>query len=65
VLHPQPAGRGHRRAPGPAPRPHPVEDRVKTLKATGASRLPFGAFAAHAAWLELALTAHDVLSDSS
>ena len=38
-----------------------VEDRVKTLKATGASHLPFGAFAANAAWLELALTAHDVL----
>ena len=38
-----------------------VEDRVKTLKATGASHLPFGAFAANAAWLELALTAHDIL----
>jgi hypothetical protein len=38
-----------------------VEDRVKTLKATGASHLPFGAFGANAAWLELALTAHDVL----
>jgi len=35
-----------------------VEDRVKTLKATGASHLPFGAFAANEAWLELALTAH-------
>jgi hypothetical protein len=38
-----------------------VEDRVKTLKATGASHLPFGAFAPNAAWLELALTAHDIL----
>jgi hypothetical protein len=38
-----------------------VEDRVKTLKATGASYLPFHAFQANAAWLELALTAHDVM----
>ena len=37
-----------------------VEDRVKTLKATGASHLPFHAFRANAAWLELALTAHDM-----
>jgi hypothetical protein len=37
-----------------------VEDRVKTLKTTGASHLPFHAFAANAAWLELALTAHDL-----
>jgi len=37
-----------------------VEDRVKTLKATGGSHLPFHAFAANAAWLELALTAHDI-----
>jgi Transposase DDE domain group 1 len=32
-----------------------VEDRVKTLKATGAAHLPFGAFAANEAWFELAL----------
>jgi hypothetical protein len=38
-----------------------VEDRVKTLKATGASFLPFHSFAANAAWLELALIAHDVI----
>jgi hypothetical protein len=38
-----------------------VEDCVKTLKTTGASHLPFGSFAANAAWLELALTAHDLL----
>ena len=38
-----------------------VEDRVKTLKATGASYLPFHSFEANAAWLELALTAHDVI----
>ena len=38
-----------------------VEDRIKTLKATGASYLPFHAFQANAAWLELALTAHDVI----
>ena len=38
-----------------------VEDRIKTLKATGASYLPFHAFQANAAWLELALAAHDVM----
>ena len=38
-----------------------VEDRVKALKATGASFLPFHSFDANAAWLELALTAHDVM----
>jgi hypothetical protein len=38
-----------------------VEDRVKTLKATGASHLPFHSFAANAAWFELALTAHDIM----
>ena len=32
----------------------------KTLKATGASYLPFHAFEANAAWLELALAAHDI-----
>ena len=37
-----------------------VEDRVKTLKTSGASHLPFHSFAANAAWLELALTAHDI-----
>jgi hypothetical protein len=37
-----------------------VEDRIKTLKATGASHLPFHAFDANAAWLELALAAHDI-----
>ena len=38
-----------------------VEDRVKTLKATGAARLPFHAFTANAAWFELALLAHDIM----
>ena len=38
-----------------------VEDRVKTLKATGASYLPFHPFDANAAWFELALIAHDVM----
>jgi hypothetical protein len=38
-----------------------VEDRVKTLKASGASHLPFHSFAANAAWFELALTAHDIM----
>ncbi len=37
-----------------------VEDRVKALKTTGAGYLPFHAFAANAAWFELALCAHDV-----
>lgn len=38
-----------------------VEDRVKTLKTTGAGHLPFHAFTANAAWFELALTAHDIM----
>jgi hypothetical protein len=38
-----------------------VEDRVKTLKATGASRLPFHSFKANAAWFELAMLAHDIM----
>jgi hypothetical protein len=38
-----------------------VEDRVKTLKATGASYLPFHSFDANAAWFELALIAHDLM----
>ena len=37
-----------------------VEDRVKTLKASGANYLPFHSFQANAAWLELALCAHDI-----
>jgi len=39
-----------------------VEDRVKTLKATGAGYLPFHSFTANAAWFELALLAHDILA---
>jgi hypothetical protein len=38
-----------------------VEDRVKTLKAAGASRLPFNSFKANAAWFELAMLAHDIM----
>src|SRR5207244_2376152 len=38
-----------------------VEDRVKALKATGAAHLPFHSFQANAAWLELALLAHDIM----
>ncbi len=38
-----------------------VEDRVKTLKATGAERLPFYSFSANAAWLELTLLGHDIM----
>jgi hypothetical protein len=37
-----------------------VEDRVKSLKATGAGHLPFHSFQANAAWFELALLAHDI-----
>jgi hypothetical protein len=37
-----------------------VEDRIKTLKATGANHLPFHSFEANAAWLELALAALEV-----
>jgi len=37
-----------------------VEDRVKTLKASGAGHLPFQAFQPNAAWFELALLAHDI-----
>ena len=37
-----------------------VEDRIKTLKATGASYLPFHSFDANVAWLELALAALDI-----
>jgi hypothetical protein len=38
-----------------------VEDRVKTLKATGAGHLPFHSFTANTAWFELAMLAHDIL----
>jgi hypothetical protein len=38
-----------------------IEDRVKTLKATGAEHLPFQSFQANAAWFELALLAHDIM----
>jgi len=38
-----------------------VEDRVKTLKATGASYMPFHSFQANTAWFELALIAHDLM----
>ena len=37
-----------------------VEDRVRTLKSTGLSNLPFSAFAPNQAWLEAALCAHDL-----
>jgi Transposase DDE domain group 1 len=37
-----------------------VEDAVKTLKATGASHLPFHSFNANAAWFELAILAHNI-----
>jgi hypothetical protein len=37
-----------------------VEDRVRELKSTGLSNLPFSAFQANQAWLEAALCAHDL-----
>ncbi len=39
-----------------------VEDRIRCGKDTGLRNLPFRAFAANAAWLELALCAHDLLA---
>lgn len=39
-----------------------IEDRVKTLKATGAGHLPFHDFQANVAWFELALLAHDIMA---
>ena len=39
-----------------------VEDRVKTLKSTGAGHLPFQSFQANAAWFELSLLAHDIMA---
>lgn len=39
-----------------------VEDRIRTGKDTGLRNLPFHAFAANACWLELALTAADLLT---
>jgi len=39
-----------------------VEDRIRCGKATGLDNLPFRAFQANAAWLELALIAHDLLA---
>jgi len=37
-----------------------VEDRVRDLKSTGLSNLPFSAFKPNQAWLEAALVAHDL-----
>jgi hypothetical protein len=37
-----------------------VEDRIRELKSTGLSNLPFSAFAPNQAWLEAALCAHDL-----
>jgi hypothetical protein len=39
-----------------------VEDRIRTGKDTGMRNLPFHAYAANACWLELALTAADLLT---
>lgn len=39
-----------------------VEDEIRTGKDTGMRNLPFGAFAANEAWLELSLAAQDLLT---
>lgn len=39
-----------------------VENNIKALKDTGADRMPFNAFAANTAWLELCLAAADLLA---
>ncbi|MGI8802102.1 MAG: transposase [Solirubrobacteraceae bacterium] len=49
-----------RHVPG-SPRRQLLRSRVKTSKTTGARHLPFHAFAANAAWFELAMTGHDAM----
>ena len=39
-----------------------VENRIKNLKDCGLERMPFTAFAANAAWMEMVLTAADLLA---
>ena len=39
-----------------------VEDRIKDSKDTGLQKLPFRDFAMNAVWLELVLTAHDLIT---
>ncbi len=39
-----------------------VENRIRNLKDCGLERMPFSAFAANAAWMELVLTAADLLA---
>lgn len=39
-----------------------VEDRIRGAKATGLRNLPFNAFDANAAWLEIVLTATDLIA---
>lgn len=38
-----------------------VENTIKALRDTGLDRMPFGAFAANSAWLELVMTANNLL----
>ncbi len=40
----------------------PVEDRIRQAKATGLANLPFNAFDANAAWLEIILAATDLVA---
>lgn len=42
-----------------------VEDQIRCGKQTGLANLPFRAFQANAAWLEIALIAHDLLAGHS
>ena len=39
-----------------------VENRIKNLKDCGLQRMPFTSFAANAAWMEIVLTAADLLA---
>jgi hypothetical protein len=39
-----------------------VEDRIRTAKATGLTNLPFNAFDANAAWLEIIMAATDLIA---
>lgn len=60
MLHHRPDRAGHRQLEVCHRQHAHVEDRIKTIKATGASYLPFHNFDANAAWLELALCGHDI-----
>ena len=58
MLHHRPDLKRHRRLGGQPSSDACVEDRIRELKNSGLSKLPFSDFDANQAWLELALTAH-------